>query len=337
MLMHIKRSTLDDVLATALTELLKVKDRMNPTKGANRELSGVIIELSNPRARLSQTETKGTLFSCLGELFWYLSGSNRLDFIEHYIPLYRKFAESDGTIWGAYGPRMFDMRGVDQLATVAERLKSNPDTRKAVVQIFNAEDIPTEQSSYADVPCTCMMQFMIRNGKLDMIVFMRSNDAFKGLPHDIFCFTMIQELMARTLGIELGLYKHMVGSLHLYDTDERKARDYLSEGFQSQNFEMPPMPDGNPWQCVREVLAAEEKIRLAQPTVLSFEALPSYWQDIIRAFQIFAVARHIGQDDRTALKQIAAIKQEMSTSIYDEYIRRREKKAEEHDAQPVLI
>jgi thymidylate synthase len=335
--MHIKKSTLDDVLATALAELLKVKDRMNPTKGANRELSGAIIELTNPRARLSQTETKGTLFSCLGELFWYLSGSNRLDFIVHYIPLYRNFAESDGTIHGAYGPRIFDMRGVDQLATVAERLKSNPDTRKAVVQIFNAEDIPTEQTSYADIPCTCMMQFMIRNGKLDMIVFMRSNDAFKGLPHDIFCFTMIQELMARTLGIELGLYKHMVGSLHLYDTDERKARDYLSEGFQSQNFEMPPMPIGNPWQCVREVLVAEEKIRLAQPTVPGFEALPLYWQDIIHAFQIFAVAKQIGQDHKTALKKIAAIKKEMSTSIYNEYIKRREKKAEEHDSQPVLI
>ena len=59
---------------------------------------------------------------------------------------------------------------------------------------------------------------------------MRSNDAFKGLPHDVFCFTMLQEIFARTLGVHVGVYKHAVGSLHLYDKDRQKANQYLKEG-----------------------------------------------------------------------------------------------------------
>ena len=46
---------------------------------------------------------------------------------------------------------------------------------------------------------------MIRSGQMDMITYMRSNDVFLGLPHDIFAFTMIQEIMARTLSVEQEL------------------------------------------------------------------------------------------------------------------------------------
>ena len=65
-------------------------------------------------------------------------------------------------------------------------------------------------------PCTCTLQFLARGVKLDLIVYMRSNDVIKGLPHDIFCFTMLQEIAARRLSLEPGIYKHCVGSLHLY-------------------------------------------------------------------------------------------------------------------------
>ena len=73
------------------------------------------------------------------------------------------------------------------------------------------------------------MQFLVRRGSLHMVVHMRSNDAFLGLSHDIFAFTFIQELVARSLGLKLGTYKHMVGSLHIYDVDN-KVRKFLKEG-----------------------------------------------------------------------------------------------------------
>lgn len=325
--MFIKKASLDDLLGEVLKRLLKSRKRISPTKGEAKELTGVVLELTNPKARLSQTEMKGTLFSCLGELLWYLSESDRVAPIQYYLNGYDEFAEPDGTVWGAYGPRIFNMRGINQLALVIERLKKNPESRKAVVQLFNAEDIPTENCSYKDVPCTCHFQFMIRSGKLDMITSMRSNDAFIGLPHDIFAFTMIQEIVSRSLGKEIGIYKHMVGSLHLYDDKITKARAYLAEGFQSTKFQMPPMPLGDPWLALGVVVENERRIRLNETVDVNAITVDPYWLDLIKALTIFRIAKGPSSISADTLKQIAAIKDSMSCTTYYQYIKKRERVA----------
>src|ERR1043165_8344585 len=106
--------------------------------------------------------------------------------------------------------------GIDQIAQV-RKLLSDPErspSRKAVIQLFNAEDISED---HEDVPCTCTLQFLLRKAGLDLFVSMRSNDAYRGLPHDVFAFTMLQEILARDLGKPVGRYKHAAGSLHLYE------------------------------------------------------------------------------------------------------------------------
>ena len=79
---------------------------------------------------------------------------------------------------------------------VIKTLSEKPTTRQAVVQILDAEDI-SEQ--HKNVPCTCTLQFFARGRRLHMVASMRSNDAYIGLPHDVFAFTMIQEIVARAL------------------------------------------------------------------------------------------------------------------------------------------
>jgi thymidylate synthase len=206
--MFLKAKTLDDLMRRVFDNLLKSSNRISPTKGAAREMMGVVLELERPQARLSTSETKGTLFSCLGELLWYLSGVNDLSFIKYYLSTYDKFSDDGKTVWGAYGPRLFNMRGVNQIDQVRDRLRLHRDTRKAVIQLFDAGDIIEE---HKDVPCICTLQFMIRGDHLFMFTSMRSNDAFLGLPHDIFSFTMLQEILARDLSVGLGSYKHAVG------------------------------------------------------------------------------------------------------------------------------
>lgn len=323
--MFIGKSSLDDLLGEVLKRLLKSRKRISPTKGEAKELTGVVLELTNPRARLSQTEMKGTLFSCLGELLWYLSESNDVAPIQYYLNRYNEFAEPDGTVWGAYGPRIFNMRGINQLALIIKRLEKNPDSRKAVVQLFNAEDIPTDEYSYKDIPCTCVFQFMIRSDKLDMITSMRSNDAFIGLPHDVFAFTMLQEIVARSLGKEIGTYKHMVGSLHLYDDKIAKARAYLDEGFQSTQFQMPPMPVGDPWTSLGIVVENERRIRLNEMVNIDAISVEPFWHDLIKALAIYRLAKDASNISADTLKQIAEIKASMSCTTYNQYIRKRER------------
>ena len=194
-------------LLTAL-EALKTRLRLtrpfdiSTSRGKTSEIIGALLLLKNPLARISRTETKGTPFSALGELIWYLSKTNNLDFISYYIPKYIEESEDGKTIYGGYGPRLFNFHDkFNQVEIVIDLLRRKPSTRRAVIQLFDAEDIVEKR---IEIPCTCTLQFMIRNNKLHMFTSMRSNDAFLGLPHDIFTFTLFQEIIARTLNVELG-------------------------------------------------------------------------------------------------------------------------------------
>ena len=136
--MHLRANTLDDLLDKAFRLLLKSKMRVSPTKGNTVEEHGVVLELTRPRARLSRAHEKGHVFSCVGELFWYISCKNDLPSIQYYIPRYNEYAEDDGTIWGAYGPRIFGGER-SQYEVVRDRLRVKKDTRKAVIQLYSKD------------------------------------------------------------------------------------------------------------------------------------------------------------------------------------------------------
>src|SRR5712671_4761376 len=116
--MRFEVETLDDALLELYPELLSRAPNIIASRGSFSEILGVSIEIQRARARLSRSETRGKLFSSLGELLWYLTRENRLDFIESYIPRYREESEDGITVYGGYGPRLFRQRGQDQLRHV---------------------------------------------------------------------------------------------------------------------------------------------------------------------------------------------------------------------------
>ena len=306
--MHLVCETLDDALRDLYPRLLEHTEIIVTSRGDTRESLGVLIEIEKPRARLSRTETRCKPFSCLGELLWYLTRDNKLDFIVRYIRDYENESEDGITVYGGYGARLFGQRHENQIENVIRLLCVNPLSRRAVIQLFNAEDI---SHRYKEIPCTTTMQFIIRHGRLNMLTNMRSNDAFIGLPHDIFCFTMIQEIIACSLGCQLGIYKHFVGSMHLYETCREEAEQYLSEAVQPR-IEMPPMPEGDPWSPIRRLLDAEHRIRSGEMIDAGRWGVGAYWADLIRLLQIFEAT---GDEER-----INALKSEMAFKPYGPYI-----------------
>jgi thymidylate synthase len=124
---------------------------------------------------------------------------------------------------------------------------------------------------------------------------------------------MLQEIVARSLALEPGSYKHFVGSLHLYETDRPAAKRYLAEGWQ-QTMEMPPMPDGNPWPSLRAVMASERTLRSGAVVDVASLPLDEYWKDLIRLLQVY---RHF-RDRQPA--EMARVKRQMSARVYDPYI-----------------
>ncbi|MFL1874507.1 thymidylate synthase [Hansschlegelia beijingensis] len=321
--MRIKADHLDDALGALLRKLLRDGTRTRSNAGAAREFTGVLIEFSNPRGRFSRTEGRGTLFSCLGETLWYLSGSDRLDHISYYIPNYRDFIRASKRAVrapGAYGPRLVKGGPDSRLGKIIDMLKRKngvSDTRQAVLQIFSHSDL---RHNNKDVPCTTAIQFLPRNGSLHMITTMRSNDAYRGFPHDVFAFTFLHELVARTLNARLGRYIHFVGSMHLYDDDEHRARRYLAEGFQ-EPINMPPMPEGDPWRSVDWLLDAEQAIRLRQMEPQP-EAIDPYWLDLARLLRIKRLS------DQGDLRSLIREKKDMSCPEYDAFIRGRQRAVE---------
>jgi thymidylate synthase len=308
---------LDDVLYKVYPKLLDGGRVVRATRGQTRELIGVSVEIRKPRARLSRSETRGRPFGCLGELCWYLAGSNRVDFITHYLARYINESEDQETIYGAYGPRLFDYRGINQIANVIDLLRARPNTRRAVIQLFDPADI---SSSHIEIPCTTTLQFLVRDGLLNLVATMRSNDAYIGLPHDVFCFTMMQEIVARSVGADVGTYRHFAGSLHLYEdvgktkNDFELVRQYMSEGLQ-QRIEMPPMPTGDPWPAIKVVLEVEERIRRGEDVDVGILQLDPYWADLLRLLQVFSAR---GEDTK-----IDELRNTLVFKKYDVYIRAR--------------
>lgn len=159
----------------------------------------------------------------VGELAWYLSGSNRMEDIAQYAKKWAEISDDGVTSNSAYGYRIFSKFGYDQWAYVKELLKKDPNTRQAVIHIKDADNRPTK-----DTPCTVYLQFLLREGKLHLSVHMRSNDIWMGVPYDMFSFCFLQVKMAMELGVKVGHYTHYAGSLHLYARDFETAKKNMS-------------------------------------------------------------------------------------------------------------
>lgn len=169
----------------------------------------------------------------VGELLWYLSGNPSLDAIRLYTSAWDRMSDDGVTVESNYGDRIqhaiCEISGevFDQLKMVEEMLRKDPASRQAVIHIKQARDLINHPSK--DVNCTVCLQFFIREGKLYMTTYMRSNDLWMGFPNDVFQFTAIQIYLAMKLGVQLGTYTHIAGSLHLYERDYKTSLENIQK------------------------------------------------------------------------------------------------------------
>jgi thymidylate synthase len=182
-----------------------------------KEVLAHTLVLENPKNRyIFNPERKMSPFYMVGELLWYLSGKNDLDFISYYGKAWNDLSDDGKTLNSAYGYRIFTPShkkiGFNQWDHVKKQLMMDRHTRQAIIHLHT----PNDQSTKDEV-CTLCLQFFIRNDRLDLHVTMRSNDAVWGTTYDIYAFTTLQETMAMEMGVELGKYYHTAGSLHIYE------------------------------------------------------------------------------------------------------------------------
>ena len=181
------------------------------------ELRNITIRLTNMDNNVIYP--RASIVYALGELIWYFSGDNHLDFINKFSSIWNRLSDDGKTCNSAYGYLLQEKFGFNQIDTVIRLLKIDNDTRRAVLNLnyANKNVITTK-----DEPCTVCIQFFIRNNKLHTTVYMRSNDLYTGFPYDILFFTELPKYIAAQLNIKTGEYTHIVGSLHFYDENKSK-------------------------------------------------------------------------------------------------------------------
>lgn len=178
-----------------------------------RELTGVTLrfdDVTRPMLPIGVGRRVNTKLAAV-EALQLISGTIHPELLLRASPHYAQVLVNPGELTqGAYGPRT---RAA--LRRVVELLQRDPTSRQAMLSIWRDEDLTT----VGDRPCTIGLQFLVRDERLQLHVWMRSEDVWLGVPYDLFMFTQLQRTIAVVLGLSPGSYHHHVTSLHIYDRD----------------------------------------------------------------------------------------------------------------------
>lgn len=142
---------------------------------------------------------------------WYLSGNNSAKEISKKAKIWLKCMDKNGNVNSNYG---YQWNKGNQINYIVNELKNNKNSRRASISIYDAKDRYNFEN---DTPCTYAINFNIIDNKLNMSVMMRSNDLWFGFCNDQYCFSKLQQLIAKKLNMQIGTYYHFTNNLHLYN------------------------------------------------------------------------------------------------------------------------
>ncbi|MED4920599.1 thymidylate synthase [Weizmannia sp. CD-2023] len=164
------------------------------------------------------TTKKLHLKSIIYELLWMLEGDTNVKYLqENGVRIWNEWADENGDLGPVYGQQWRswqtrDGRTIDQVTQVIEQIKTNPDSRRLIVNAWNVGEI----DRMALPPCHCFFQFYVANGKLSCQLYQRSADIFLGVPFNIASYALLTMMIAQVTGLEPGDFVHTLGDAHIY-------------------------------------------------------------------------------------------------------------------------
>lgn len=294
-----------DVFKQSILKITAHGEVVAPRGTQTYELAPATLVIEDARKFLAMPRLrKGNYTFQLAEALWMLRGSNDLEEIAHYNRVWRYFEDEDnkGILNGAYGERLRNWNGeIDQFMEVYLKLKKDPYSRQATMVIFDPErDNQLHGESYSkDIPCTNYFNFQIRNGKLNMLTVMRSNDLHKGTLYDIPNFIIFQHILAGWLEVEVGKYTHVAASFHMYESDVENFIDIYNDKEDITVYE-----DGVDYGDPRLSLS---EFNLTMSNIMSIEhATRTYSPDKVLFFPVQTLIMIIKQIENTWWRSVAA-------------------------------
>lgn len=184
--------------------------------------------------------------SIVYELFWFLSGSTHVDYLQaNGVRIWNEWSTAEQTArfnrpagdlgpvyghqWRNYGASQrengsYNNDGVDQITQVIEQIKTNPNSRRLIVSGWN----PSEADQVALPPCHTLFQFFVADNKLSCQLYQRSADLFLGVPFNIASYALLTHMVAQVCGLEVGEFIWTGGDCHIYQNHREQVELQLT-------------------------------------------------------------------------------------------------------------
>ena len=175
------------------------------------------------------TTKKLHLRSIIHELLWFLKGETNIRYLkENGVSIWDEWADAEGNLGPVYGAQWRNWPApdghVDQISQLIHQVKTNPDSRRLMVNAWNVGLI--EQMALP--PCHVLFQFYVAEGKLSCQLYQRSADLFLGVPFNIASYALLTMMVAQVCELQAGEFIHTFGDAHLYLNHLDQTRLQLS-------------------------------------------------------------------------------------------------------------
>ena len=175
------------------------------------------------------TTKKLHIRSIVYELLWFLKGESNTAYLkDNGVSIWDEWANDDGELGPVYGVQWRnwpkpDGSSVDQISELIDMIRSNPDSRRLLVNAWNVGEI----ENMALPPCHCMFQFYVADGKLSCQLYQRSADIFIGVPFNIASYALLTHMVAQQCDLNVGEFIWTGGDCHLYQNHLEQADEQL--------------------------------------------------------------------------------------------------------------
>lgn len=214
-----------DLLRHIQNEGVKKTDR---TGTGTKSVFGYQMRFDLSKGFPMVTTKKLHLKSIVYELLWFLKGDTNTKYLtDNGVRIWNEWADDNGDLGPVYGHqwRNWNSDEIDQIKSVIDTLKTNPNSRRMLVSAWNPSVLPDTSKSFSEnvangkaalPPCHAFFQFYVHQGKLSCQLYQRSADIFLGVPFNIASYALFTMMMAQVCGYEAGDFVHTFGDAHIY-------------------------------------------------------------------------------------------------------------------------
>lgn len=219
--------------------LEKGTDKTDRTGTGTKSVFGYQMRFDLAKGFPLVTTKKVHLRSIIHELLWFLKGETNIAYLkENGVSIWDEWADSEGELGPVYGKQWRHWEGkngqvVDQIASLVQEIKNNPDSRRLIVSAWNVAELP----QMALMPCHSLFQFYVADGRLSCQLYQRSADVFLGVPFNIASYALLTHMIAQVCQLELGDFVHTFGDVHIYSNHFEQVKLQLSR----QPFPLPTL------------------------------------------------------------------------------------------------